>query len=81
MDQVVEDLLNCLDDPALALLQWSEAFGVVQVLLCPCDPSAPSTVLLCLGLSVGPSIASHARRLASACLMHNACRGSEALDL
>ena len=31
MDQVVEDLLSCLDDPALALLQWNEAFGVVQV--------------------------------------------------
>ena len=31
MDQVVEDLLCCLDDPALALLQWNEAFGVVQV--------------------------------------------------
>ena len=35
MDQVVEDLLSCLDDPALALLQWNEAFGVVQV----CSPS------------------------------------------
>ena len=31
VDQVVEDLLSCLDDPALALLQWNEAFGVVQV--------------------------------------------------
>ena len=31
MDLVVEDLLSCLDDPALALLQWNEAFGVVQV--------------------------------------------------
>ena len=30
VDQVVEDLLSCLDDPALALLQWNEAFGVVQ---------------------------------------------------
>jgi hypothetical protein len=29
--QVVEDMLSCLDDPALALLQWNEAFGVVQV--------------------------------------------------
>lgn len=24
------DLLACLDDPALALLQWTEAFNVVQ---------------------------------------------------
>lgn len=32
VDQVVEDLLSCLDDPALALLQWNEAFGVVQVI-------------------------------------------------
>ena len=56
MDQVVEDLLSCLDDPALALLQWNEAFGVVQVLLCPCNPSSPPTVLLLLGLSVRPSI-------------------------
>ena len=31
VDQVVEDLLSCLDDPALALLQWNQAFGVVQV--------------------------------------------------
>ncbi len=30
MDQVVEDLLSCLDDPALALLQWNDAFSVVQ---------------------------------------------------
>lgn len=37
MDQVVEDLLSCLDDPALALLQWNEAFGVVQVLRYLCD--------------------------------------------
>ncbi len=37
MDQVVEDLLSCLDDPALALLQWNEAFGVVQVLRCLFD--------------------------------------------
>ena len=35
VDQVVEDLLNCLDDPALALLQWKEAFGVVQVTSMP----------------------------------------------
>ncbi|CAK0731625.1 hypothetical protein CVIRNUC_000020 [Coccomyxa viridis] len=33
VDQVVEDLLSCLDDPALALLQWNEAFGVVQTRL------------------------------------------------
>lgn len=36
VDQVVEDLLSCLDDPALALLQWKEAFGVVQVPSLPC---------------------------------------------
>lgn len=36
MDQVVEDLLSCLDDPALALLQWKEAFGVVQARAPPC---------------------------------------------
>lgn len=30
MDTVVADLLACLDDPALALLQWTEAFNVVQ---------------------------------------------------
>ena len=35
VDQVVEDLLSCLDDPALALLQWNEAFGVVQVRCMP----------------------------------------------
>ena len=28
---VLEDLLTCLDDPALALLQWDEVFSVVQV--------------------------------------------------
>ena len=38
VDQVVEDLLSCLDDPALALLQWNEAFGVVQVWPCTCSP-------------------------------------------
>ena len=37
MDQVVEDLLSCLDDPALALLQWNEAFGVVQVRCMPAN--------------------------------------------
>ena len=36
VDQVVEDLLSCLDDPALALLQWKEAFGVVQARAPPC---------------------------------------------
>ena len=30
VDTVVADLLACLDDPALALLQWTEAFNVVQ---------------------------------------------------
>jgi hypothetical protein len=69
VDQVVEDLLSCLDDPALALLQWNEAFGVVQVLLFPCHPSSPSTLLFLLGLSGRPSVASHALRPASACLM------------
>lgn len=29
-DAVVADLLACLDDPALALLQWTEVFAVVQ---------------------------------------------------
>ncbi|EIE18073.1 hypothetical protein COCSUDRAFT_26470 [Coccomyxa subellipsoidea C-169] len=33
VDLVMEDLLSCLDDPALALLQWNEAFGVVQTRL------------------------------------------------
>ncbi len=45
MDQVVEDLLNCLDDPALALLQWKEAFGVVQVL-------PPSYSIVVVGLCI-----------------------------
>ena len=45
MDQVVEDLLCCLDDPALALLQWNEAFGVVQV-RCTLQQSSVSQVLL-----------------------------------
>lgn len=30
MDAVVADLLACLDDPGLPLLQWSELFAVAQ---------------------------------------------------
>ena len=60
VDQVVEDLLSCLDDPALALLQWNEAFGVVQVrrqskhLRClrpaACSSSTVRLVTACSGL-------------------------------
>ncbi len=28
--QVVDDLLDTLDDPALALVQWNEQYGIVQ---------------------------------------------------
>ena len=45
----MEDLLSCLDDPALALLQWNEAFGVVQVRFC--SPQAPCARLL--GMKIG----------------------------
>ena len=31
VDEVVADLLACLDDPALPLMQFTEAFAVVQV--------------------------------------------------
>lgn len=31
VDQVVADLLFCLDNPTLALLQWQEVFSVVEV--------------------------------------------------
>ena len=31
VDSVVAGLLACLDDPALALVQWQEQYGVVQV--------------------------------------------------
>lgn len=30
VDAVVSDLLACLDDPGLPLLQWSELFAVAQ---------------------------------------------------
>ena len=33
VDAVVADLLACLDDPALALLQWTNVFSVVQTRL------------------------------------------------
>lgn len=33
MDQVVADLLACLDNPFLAMLQWDEVFSVVEVWL------------------------------------------------
>lgn len=33
--EVVESLLDAMDDPALALLQWGEAYGVVQSRLPP----------------------------------------------
>lgn len=49
MDQVVEDLLCCLDDPALALLQWNEAFGVVQV-RCTLQDLLVSQILLWVNL-------------------------------
>ena len=35
VDDVVADLLACLDDPALALLQWTEVFAVAQTRLPP----------------------------------------------
>lgn len=35
IDQVVRDLLQCLDKPSLALLHWQEVFSVVQVLVFP----------------------------------------------
>jgi len=38
-DAVVADLLACLDDPALALLQWTEVFAVVQTRI-PADLAA-----------------------------------------
>ena len=31
MDQVVAELLACLDNPFLAMLQWEEVFSVVEV--------------------------------------------------
>ena len=31
VDQVVNDLLVCLDNPTLAMLQWDEVFSVVEV--------------------------------------------------
>ncbi|PSC75189.1 acetyl-carboxylase 1-like [Micractinium conductrix] len=34
-DAVTQDLLTCLDDPALALVQWNEAYGVVADRLPP----------------------------------------------
>ena len=30
VDSVVDDLLACLDDPRLPLLQWSEPYAVAQ---------------------------------------------------
>ena len=35
MDTVLEDLLTCLDNPGLALLQWDEVFSVVEVSAVP----------------------------------------------
>ena len=31
VDQVVTDLLECLDNPGLALLQWTDVYSVVEV--------------------------------------------------
>lgn len=45
MDTVVEDLLGCLDDPALPLLQWNEEYAVVQARL-------PSGLAVCLEAAV-----------------------------
>ncbi len=39
VDSVVEDLLACLDDPRLPLLQWNELYAVAQSRL-PSDLSA-----------------------------------------
>ena len=35
VDEVVADLVECLEDPALPLMQFTEAFAVVQVWVCP----------------------------------------------
>ena len=39
MESVVDDLLACLDDPRLPLLQWSELYAVAQSRL-PSDLAA-----------------------------------------
>lgn len=31
MDQIVAELLTCLDNPFLAMQQWDEVFSVVEV--------------------------------------------------
>ena len=36
VDAVMADLLDCLDNPGLALLQWDEVFSVVEVLFWAC---------------------------------------------
>lgn len=34
VDEVVNDLVDCLEDLALPLMQFTEEFAVVQVMLC-----------------------------------------------
>ena len=76
MDQVVEDLLSCLDDPALALLQWKEAFGVVQVPSLPCIALArawvvhriPPLASLCFLAALERQLQVDARTISCCCL-------------
>lgn len=39
VEQVVSDLLQSIEDPALALLQWEENFSVAQVHLSQLIPA------------------------------------------
>lgn len=41
-EEVVDTLLDTLDDPALALVQWQEQYGIVQVWLMRSCPTSTS---------------------------------------
>jgi len=50
VDTVLDTLLNTLDNPHLALLQWEEVFSVVQVL--PPPPCEQTFVLVLIRASL-----------------------------
>ena len=58
MDSVVDDLLACLDDPRLPLLQWNELYAVAQSRL-PADLAAQLEHIIGALLRAVPRVPPH----------------------